>query len=96
MKMTRLEAMNHYLSVVRECLETGISLRCHLEDITRADIYGFVIPFCLELMNLMNEYKIPVKGLRYDGLWCELSGSGDSKVYPGNHLWTEDTCRSSQ
>lgn len=61
MKMTRREAMNHYLSVIRECLETGISPRCHLEDITRADIYGYVIPFCLELMKLMEEYKIPIK-----------------------------------
>ncbi|MDO5291668.1 MAG: 2-isopropylmalate synthase [bacterium] len=61
MKMTRREAMNHYLSVVRECLETGIAPRCHLEDITRSDIYGFVIPFCLELMKLGEEYNIPVK-----------------------------------
>ena len=76
MKMTRLEAMNHYLSVVRECLETGISPRCHLEDITRAYIYGFVIPFCLELMNLMNEYKIPVK-IRV----CDTMGYGVN--YPG-------------
>lgn len=68
--------MNHYLSVVRECLETGISPRCHLEDITRADIYGFVIPFCLELMNLMNEYKIPVK-IRV----CDTMGYGVN--YPG-------------
>lgn len=59
LKMTRREAMEHYLSIVRECLETGISPRCHLEDITRSDIYGFVIPFCLELMKLMDEYKIP-------------------------------------
>ncbi len=61
MKMTRKECMEHYLSVVRECLETGISPRCHLEDITRADIYGFVIPFCLELMKLQEQYNIPVK-----------------------------------
>lgn len=61
MKMTRRQVMEHYLSVVRECLETGISPRCHLEDITRSDIYGFVIPFCLELMKLQEEYKIPVK-----------------------------------
>ena len=61
MKMTRREVMNLYLSVIRECLETGISPRCHLEDITRSDIYGFVIPFCLELMKLMDEYKIPIK-----------------------------------
>ena len=59
LKMTRRECMEHYLSVVRECLETGISPRCHLEDITRSDIYGFVIPFCLELMKLMEEYQIP-------------------------------------
>ena len=32
-----------------------------LEDITRADIYGFVVPFCMELMKLMEEYKIPIK-----------------------------------
>jgi len=53
--------MNHYLSIVRECLETGISARCHLEDITRSDIHGFVIPFCSELMKLSKEYQIPVK-----------------------------------
>ena len=46
---------------VYKCLETGISPRCHLEDITRSDIYGFVIPFCLELMKLMKEYNIPIK-----------------------------------
>ena len=53
--------MNQYLSVIRECLETGISPRCHLEDITRSDIYGFVIPFCLELMKLIEEYQIPIR-----------------------------------
>ena len=76
LKMTRKECMEHYLSVVRECMETGISPRCHLEDITRADIYGFVIPFCLELMNLMEEYQIPVK-IRV----CDTMGYGVN--YPG-------------
>ena len=61
MRMTRREAMNQYLSVIRECLETGISPRCHLEDITRSDIYGFVFPFYLELMKLMEEYQIPIR-----------------------------------
>ena len=61
LKMTRRQAMEHYLSVIRECLEEGISPRCHLEDITRADIYGYVVPFCLELMKLMEQYGIPVK-----------------------------------
>ncbi len=61
MKMTRAQAMEHYLNIVRECLETGIAPRCHLEDITRSDIHGFVIPFCFELMKLGAEYNIPVK-----------------------------------
>lgn len=61
MKKTRKQALEQYLSVVRDCLEIGISPRCHLEDITRADFYGFVVPFCSELMKLMDEYKIPIK-----------------------------------
>ena len=61
LKMTRRQAVEHYLSDIRDCLDTGIRPRCHLEDITRSDIYGFVIPFCVELMKLMEEYKIPVK-----------------------------------
>ena len=58
LKMTRRQAMDHYLSVIRDCLEEGISPRCHLEDITRADIYGYVVPFCLELMKLMDEEEL--------------------------------------
>lgn len=61
MKMTRSQAMEHYLNVVKECLDTGIAPRCHLEDITRSDIHGFVIPFCYQLMLLSEQYKIPVK-----------------------------------
>ncbi len=76
LKMTRKQAMEHYLTVVRECLEQGVSPRCHLEDITRADIYGYVVPFCLELMKLQREYGIPIKirccdtmgyGVNYNG-----------------------------
>ena len=76
LKMNRRQAMEHYLSVVRDCLEEGISVRCHLEDITRADIYGYVVPFCLELMHLMEEYQIPVK-IRV----CDTMGYGVN--YPG-------------
>lgn len=53
--------MEHYLNIIRQCMEQGISPRCHLEDITRSDIHGFVIPFCLELMKLQEIYQIPVK-----------------------------------
>lgn len=76
LKMTRSEAMKHYLSVVRDCLEEGIAVRCHLEDITRADIYGYVVPFCLELMKLSKEYNIPIKVRA-----CDTMGYGVN--YPG-------------
>ena len=76
MKMTRRECMEHYLSVVRECLETGVAPRCHLEDITRSDIHGFVIPFCLELMKLQDEYGIPVKIRACDTMGYGVNFSG--------------------
>lgn len=76
LKKSRREAMDHYIGIIRECLEEGISPRCHLEDITRADIYGFVVPFCLELMALMEQYGIPVK-IRA----CDTMGYGVN--YPG-------------
>ena len=44
LKMTRKQAIDHYLSVVRQCIEHGIRPRCHFEDITRVDFYGFVVP----------------------------------------------------
>ncbi len=76
MKMTRRECMEHYLNVIRECLETGVSPRCHLEDITRSDIYGFVIPFCIELMKLQEEYQIPVKIRACDTMGYGVNFSG--------------------
>ena len=91
MKMTRREVMNLYLSVIRDCLETGISPRCHLEDITRSDIYGFVIPFCVELMKLQDEYKIPIK---VRGIWGKLPWCRNSTKCAGNHLRSDNTCRS--
>lgn len=76
MKMTRREAMNHYLNVVQECLETGVAPRCHLEDITRSDIHGFVIPFCMELMKLGERYGIPVKIRACDTMGYGVNYSG--------------------
>ena len=76
MKMTRQQAMAHYLHIIRECLEVGVIPRCHLEDITRADIFGFVIPFCLELMRLQEEYKIPIKIRACDTMGYGVNFSG--------------------
>ena len=61
MNMKRSEIMEHYLSIIRQCIETGIKPRCHFEDITRADFYGFVVPFASELMKLYEETGVPIK-----------------------------------
>ena len=88
MHMTRHQAVDHYLAMVRECIETGIIPRCHFEDITRADFYGFVVPFATELMKLSKETGMPVKiracdtlgyGVAYPG--CSLPRSVEGIVY---------------
>ena len=61
MKMTRRQAVDHYLATVKDAFDAGVVPRCHLEDITRADFYGFVVPFVNELQALSREAGIPVK-----------------------------------
>ena len=76
MRMKRSEAMNHYLSVVAQAFEHGIVPRCHLEDITRADFYGFVVPFVNALTEMSHDAGIPVR-IRM----CDTMGYG--VPYPG-------------
>jgi len=76
---TRKQALEHYLSIIKDALEVGIKPRCHFEDITRADFYGFVVPFALELRALMEESGIPIK-IRA----CDTLGYG--VCYPGAAL----------
>ena len=79
MHMTRVQAIEQYLSIVKRCLDRGIRPRCHFEDITRADFYGFVVPFAHALMRLSEETGIPIK-IRC----CDTMGLGVS--YPGASL----------
>ncbi|MBQ3303132.1 MAG: 2-isopropylmalate synthase [Clostridia bacterium] len=61
MQMTRKQCMEYYLKTVADAFEAGVMPRCHLEDITRADFYGFVVPFVNELMKMSQDAGIPVK-----------------------------------
>lgn len=61
MGMTRRQAVDYYLETIKDAFDAGVVPRCHLEDITRADFYGFVVPFVNEIMELSNEVGIPVK-----------------------------------
>lgn len=79
MGLNRRQALDKYLGIVKECLAAGLRPRCHFEDITRADFYGFVVPFALELQRLSEESGVPIK-IRA----CDTMGYGIS--YPGAAL----------
>ena len=61
MGMSRKQCMDYYLATIADAFDAGIIPRCHLEDITRADFYGFVVPFVNEIQKMAREAKIPVK-----------------------------------
>ena len=63
LKKTRQQALDAYLGIVKEALSNDIRVRCHLEDVTRADIFGFVIPFAQELSELAKQTSLenPIK-----------------------------------
>jgi isopropylmalate/homocitrate/citramalate synthase len=76
---TRKKAFDDYLGIVKDILDEGIVPRCHFEDITRAEIYGFCIPLAIELMKLREESGIDIK-IRL----CDTMGYG--VTYPGASL----------
>ena len=85
MKMTRKQALDHYLGTVKDAFDAGVIPRCHLEDITRADFYGFVVPFVNELVKLSDEAGIPVKIRACDtmGYGVPFSGTALPRSVPG-------------
>ncbi|HCE45831.1 MAG TPA: 2-isopropylmalate synthase [Lentisphaeria bacterium] len=61
LKKNRRQALDEYKEIVAAAIENGITPRCHLEDVTRADIYGFVIPMINELLEMSKGSGIKVK-----------------------------------
>ena len=92
MHLTRGQAMDKYLGIVKAALDEGIIPRCHFEDITRADFYGFVLPFAEQLMKLSVEAGSFIKvracdtmgyGIHYPG--AALPRSVPGIIYGLNH-----------
>lgn len=54
---TRKEAMEMYLDIAESALEHGITPRCHFEDITRADFFGFVVPLAKKFNGISKTRK---------------------------------------
>lgn len=85
MGLTRQQALDQYVGIVEMCMEAGLRPRCHFEDITRADFYGFVVPFANKLMELSEDSGVPIKiracdtmgfGVPYAGAALPRSVSG--------------------
>lgn len=85
MGLNRRQALDKYLGIVKDCISAGLRPRCHFEDITRADFYGFVVPFAIELRKLAEESGVPIKiracdtmgyGIPYPGVALPRSVSG--------------------
>jgi isopropylmalate/homocitrate/citramalate synthase len=79
LKKTRSQAFKDYIKNIEGALEHNIIPRCHFEDVTRADIYGFCVPFAQALMKISEDAKIPIK-IRL----CDTLGIGIT--YPGAAL----------
>lgn len=78
---SRKECMEKYCEVVDAAFEAGVRPRCHLEDLTRADIDGFVLPFVDRLMEMSRQ--VPEEQSAKIRL-CDTMGFGVS--YPGAEL----------
>lgn len=78
---SRKECVDKYCQVVDAAFEAGVRPRCHLEDLTRADIDGFVLPFVDRLMEMSrqvpDEQSVKIR-------LCDTMGFGIS--YPSAEL----------
>jgi isopropylmalate/homocitrate/citramalate synthase len=78
---SRKDCLDSYCEVVDAAFEAGVRPRCHLEDVTRADIDGFVLPFVDRLMEMSEQ--VPEE-LSAKIRLCDTMGFGVS--YPGAEL----------
>jgi len=81
LKSDRKRTMETYCEVVDAALEAGVRPRCHLEDVTRADIDGFVLPFVERVMEMCRDVG---EELQAKFRLCDTMGFGIS--YPGVEL----------
>jgi isopropylmalate/homocitrate/citramalate synthase len=79
--LDRKKAFEYYTSIVKEAISNGIRPRCHLEDVTRADMMGFVLPYVQELMKISEQAP---QELRVKIRLCDTLGFG--VPYPGASL----------
>lgn len=76
-RKSRRQVLDSFMGVVHQAAEAGFeTIRCHYEDVTRADFWGTVVPFTEELMRFAAK-----SGLRIKLRLCDTMGYG--LPYPG-------------
>ena len=81
LKTDREGAFHDYIEVVEAAIESNVRPRCHLEDVTRADIGGFVMPFVQKLAEISDQAP---DDLKPKVRLCDTMGFG--LTYPGAAL----------
>ena len=81
LRKDRRKILDQYLGIVKTALDSSVRVRCHLEDVTRADIDGFVVPFIQQVIELGEQ--VP-DNLKPKVRLCDTMGFGVS--YPGAAL----------
>ncbi len=71
-KKSRRQVLDAFMQVVYAAAEAGLkAIRCHYEDVTRADFWGTVVPFTEQLMNFQEK-----SGLKIKIRLCDTMGYG--------------------
>ena len=71
-KKTRAQVLESFMKVVGAAAEAGLkAVRCHFEDMTRADFWGTVVPFAERLMRFSEE-----SGMKIRIRICDTMGYG--------------------
>ncbi|BDC36522.1 MAG: isopropylmalate synthase [Candidatus Methanoliparum thermophilum] len=52
LKMSREDAREKYLDALQYAVDHGLKTRCHLEDMTRSDLDGFVFPLVKDILDI--------------------------------------------
>ncbi len=61
-KKSRAQVLEDFMKVVGAAADAGLkAVRCHFEDITRADFWGTVVPFAERLMRFSDESGMKIK-----------------------------------
>src|SRR6056297_1699154 len=92
--MDRSSVYEMYVNIIDKALEEGIKPRCHLEDLTRADIFDFVIPLVSKINEMGKNAGVDIKFRLCDtlGLGKPFNGMEIPRSVPGLIYCIKNSC----